>query len=119
MKPYFHLSAELYAQVLDQLNGQGLTDCLGKERDLSFFKHDQWLCDSAVIERISERRGAWDVLLVFAHQAEPMQFLVRKITSHSCPKRAQQMAFYMRRLAAKDQRGTLVISASQFNMPIN
>ncbi len=48
-----------------------------------------------------------------------MKFLSRLITSHACPRRAAMMAGYMRRLAAKDQRGTLLIEAGYFKLSGN
>ena len=36
-----------------------------------------------------------------------------------CPKRAVMMASFMRRLAAKDQRGTLEINIDDFKLPKN
>jgi hypothetical protein len=50
---------------------------------------------------------------VFAHTHNPLKFIKRYITSHPCPRRAAQQAYYMRRLAAKDQRGTLTVCVAQ------
>lgn len=119
MKLPYQISAEVYSGLLDRLNGLGLTDRLGYQNDLGFFHDDQWLTDTAVIERLVFRQGEWDVVLLFAHCQMPLKFLTRRITSHPTPARAAQMAFYMGRLAAKDQRGTLRIEPDRFITPEN
>ncbi|NJL76323.1 MAG: hypothetical protein HC892_16220 [Saprospiraceae bacterium] len=119
MKHRFKLSPDLYAQMLDRINGLYQTDRLGFRNDLRLFEHDQWLCDAAVIERVSLHEGAWEVVLIFADFAIPIKFITRRITSNACPKKAAQMAYFMRRQAAKDQRGTINLSLEQFNLPLN
>jgi hypothetical protein len=115
----FVLSPELYAQVLDQLSSLYFTDKPGYSTDMNFLRDDLWLCDTVVIEHLQARKGLWEVSLVFAHYQMPLRFLARRITHHTCPRRAEMMAFYMRRLAAKDQRGTLRISSESFHTPLN
>jgi hypothetical protein len=107
MKPGFRLQAEAYAEMLDSLHNLFHTEKPGQAQDVRFCSSDSWLSDSAVVERISRRGGAWEISLLFAHHQNPLQFLCRRISAHSCPKRAATFAFYMRRMAAKDQRGTL------------
>lgn len=119
MKPPFLLDPQLYAQVLDRLSSLYFTDRLGLHGDLFFLRDDQWLSDTAVIEQVSAHKGLWVISLVFAHHKTPMKFLTRRITTHSCPKRAGMMAFYMRRLAAKDQRGTLKVDLDSFHILLN
>ncbi len=119
MRSRFKLSSELYAQMLDRLNTLHLTDKLGFEGDLSVFENDYWLCDSAVVERIIRRKGTWDIVLVFVDCVMPLKLLARRITSNTCPNRAAMIGAYMRRLAAKDQRGTISISINQFEIPLN
>ncbi|GAB4416980.1 MAG: hypothetical protein OHK0039_26790 [Bacteroidia bacterium] len=75
--------------------------------DLAFMQDDGWLGDTAVIENLVRRQGTWEIRLVFAHYCNPLRFLSRPITTHTCPRRAAHMASLMRRLAAKDARGTL------------
>lgn len=119
MKPVFHLHPALYARMLDGLSNLMFTETLGGRRDMGFYHDDLWLSDTAVIENVSRRKGAWEVILLFAHHKTPLKFIRRRITSHSCPKRAHQMAFYMRRLAAKDQRGTLCVDIDDFDLSLN
>jgi hypothetical protein len=86
---------------------------------MNFYRNDFWLSDTAVIERLQKRKGTWEINLLFAHHKTPLKFLTRRITSHTCPKRAQTMAFYMRRLAAKDQRGTLSLDINDLHLSLN
>ena len=111
----FHqLDNSAYQELLGLLNNQHFTDLSGKEVDISFLYKDWWLQDTAVIERIEKRCGLWEIHLIFAHYQKPHQLLKRRITSTYCRKKAALQASYMRRLAAKDQRGTLTINAEQF-----
>jgi hypothetical protein len=119
MKPAFSLSVELYGRMLDSLSNLFSTEKLGEDADMNFYRDDLWLCDTAVIELLQKRKGCWEVHLIFAHHKTPMKFLSRRITSHACPKRAQMMAFYMRRQAAKDQRGTLKVDIADLQVTLN
>lgn len=119
MKPVFTMPSELYAQMLDGLSNLFFTEIPGLDVDMNFYRDDFWLSDTAVIESLLLRKGAWEVNLLFAHHKIPLKFLSRRITSHSCPKRAQVMAFYMRRLAAKDQRGTLQVDINDLHLSMN
>jgi hypothetical protein len=119
MKRAFYMAPELYAKMLDELSNQFFTEKLGLDKDLNFYRDDIWLSDTAVIELLQLRKGAWEIVLLFAHHKTPLKFLSRRITSHSCPKRAKTMAFYMRRLAAKDQRGTLKVDIKDMNITLN
>ncbi|ANI90588.1 hypothetical protein A9P82_03500 [Arachidicoccus ginsenosidimutans] len=86
------------------------TDKAGALSDTGFILDDFWLQDTAVIENIERRHGAWDVCLVFAHYLQPLKLIKRKITNFASFKKAEVTAHYMRRLAAKDQRGTMIIN---------
>lgn len=119
MKRAFSMPPELYAKMLDELSNLFFTEKLGLDSDMNFYRNDFWLTDTAVIEMLLLRKGAWEVNLLFAHHKTPLKFLSRRITSHSCPKRARTMAFYMRRLAAKDQRGTLTLDINDLNLTLN
>lgn len=110
---------ELYAKMLDELSNLFFTEKLGLDSDMNFYRNDFWLTDTAVIDMLLLRKGAWEINLLFAHHKTPLKFLSRRITSHSCPKRARIMAFYMRRLAAKDQRGTLSLDINDLNLTLN
>ena len=119
MKSAFSMPSELYAKMLDGLSNLFFTEKLGLDSDMNFYRDDFWLSDTAVIELLQLRKGSWEVNLLFAHHKTPLKFLSRRITSHSCPKRARTMAFYMRRQAAKDQRGTLTVNISDLNLSLN
>ena len=119
MKHAFTMPAELYAKMLDELSNLFFTEKLGLDSDMNFYRDDLWLSDTAVIEMLIRRKGSWEISLLFAHHKTPLKFLSRRITSHSCPHRARTMAFYMRRLAAKDQRGTLTVDINDLNLTLN
>lgn len=111
MNPTVHLDPGAAATARQALNA--LADRRGLEADFGLLTNDQWLTDTAVVERVTRSRGEWRVELVFACVHAPLRLLVRHITSHATAQRAQQQAHYMRRLAAKDQRGTLRVSVQQ------
>ncbi len=119
MKPVFSMSSDLYGKMLDELSNLFFTEKLGLDSDMNFYRDDFWLTDTAVIELLQFRKGSWEINLLFAHHKTPLKFLSRRITSHSCPKRAKTMALYMRRIAAKDQRGTLSIDIKDLNLSLN
>lgn len=119
MKRVFTMSTDSYSRMLDGLSNLFFTEKLGVDADMNFYRNDFWLSDTAVIESLQLRKGTWEINLLFAHHKTPLKFLSRRITSHSCPKRARTMAFYMRRQAAKDQRGTLTLDLNDLNLTLN
>jgi hypothetical protein len=119
MKHHTHISPQAYADMLEGLSNLFFTEKMGQELDLKFYRDDQWLSDTAVIERLAARAGAWDINLVFAHHKTPLKFMSRRITSHPTYAKAKIMANLMRRLAAKDQRGTLTVEVDVFKLLMN
>jgi hypothetical protein len=119
MPSSFHLDENAYAQMLDGLMRLHATDKKGAEADVHFINDDFWLQDTAVVENIEMRHGEWNVYLVFAHHLKPLKFIKRKIVHFACPKKASITAHYMRRLAAKDQRGTLSVDHSLMKLIFN
>lgn len=109
----------VYASMLDYIHTLATCEQYGSPKDAAFINDDFWLQDTAVIENIECRNGEWNIYLVFAHHLKPMKFIKRKIVNFVCPKRAALAAHYMRRLAAKDQRGTLVVSNKQITQSFN
>lgn len=105
-----HIDEIVYSRMLDYVQQLVQTELLGQSNDISFYNDDFWLQDTAVIENVELRNGEWNIFLVFAHHNLPLKFIKRKIRNYSCPKRAAITAHYMRRQAAKDQRGTLTVS---------
>jgi hypothetical protein len=101
----------LYSQMLDYMQTLMQGDVQGEMADISFYNDDFWLQDTVVIENVEYRNGEWNIFLVFAHHLLPLKLIKRKIKNLSCPKKAALTAHYMRRLAAKDQRGTLQLNA--------
>ncbi len=119
MKKSFKIDDKVYDDMLKMLNSLHFQDRVGEAKDMEFVKDDAWLADTAVIENLWRRGGTWEIHLVFAHHQKPLTFLSRNITQHTCPKRAAVMASLMRRLAAKDQRGTLRVKIENFNFSKN
>jgi hypothetical protein len=84
--------------------------------DLDFINEGAWLKDAAVIDSVSKRNGAWEVYLVFAHYKDPLKFIVRHITKCHSERKALAAAFYIKKGAAKDRRGTLTVSLNDLNL---
>lgn len=112
----FHLGDEAYNQLLNLLNNQHFTEKPGQTTDMEFLSDDWWLRDTAVIENIVKRDGMWEIHLVFAHYQEPHKLIKRVISRHASKDKAILNATYMRRLAAKDQRGTLKVNIEDFRI---
>jgi len=110
----FKIDSEVYAYMLKYIDGFSSTEVSGMNDDAKFIHEDFWLQNTAVIENIEYRNGEWNIYLIFAHHLIPMKFIKRKIVNLSCPKKAFLTAHYMRRQAAKDQRGTLVLNMKLF-----
>lgn len=114
MNSTVHLDPAATASARRSLDALALlADRRGTAADFGLLAADQWLTDTAVVERLTRSRGEWRVELVFAYVHNPLRLLVRHITAHATAHRAAQQAHYMRRLAAKDQRGTLRVSVQQ------
>jgi hypothetical protein len=84
--------------------------------ELLFIDDNRWLKDTAVSDMVSRKHGSWEVALVFAHHINPFKLLVRYITKYHSENKARSAAFYMRKEAAKDGRGTLSVSIADINL---
>ena len=111
-----YLDNSAYEELLNLLNNQHFIEKPGGERDMAFLAEDYWLRDTAVIENIVKREGMWEIHLVFAHHLEPQKLIKRIISRHTCKDKAELNAWYMKRLAAKDQRGTLRVNLDDFGL---
>ena len=112
----FQLDNDAYNELLNLLNNQHFTDKPGCQEDMDFLSDDWWLRDTAVIENIVKREGMWEIHLVFAHYQEPKKLIKRVISRFTCKNKAELNAWYMKRLAAKDQRGTLKVNLDDFKL---
>jgi len=110
----YNIDKKLYEEVLESLNNQFNTEIPGTLEDLNFMVDDRWMRDTAVIENVISRNGLWEIFLVFAYYKNPLLLIRRAISVCFAEKKALIYAEYMRRIAAKDPRGTLEISISQF-----
>ena len=114
-----HFTSKVYQLMLNYLTDTHFQNQCGQAIDLNFLEQDDWLRDTAVNEHLVLRSGTWDIHLVFAHYQKPLTFRRRLITSQNNVNKAQLMANYMRRLAAKDQRGTLKVSLADLDIAVN
>ena len=105
--------------MLGFLDNQHFTEKPADEENLLFLKNDWWLADTAVIDTINYKKGGWDVYLTFANYKKPLQLIVRMIIRCYSEEKAKTAAFYMRRLAAKDQRGKFAVTIKDLNLCIN
>lgn len=109
-----YLDKKSYENLMDFMNLQQSTDQKGDSPDFNLFYKDEWLMNSAVIDNIVLRNGNWDIYLVFAHVDNPFKIIKKKITKCFSLQKAIFTANHMRRLAAKDQRGTLTVDPHSF-----
>lgn len=116
MKPKFSIDAVSYAILMKGINQQYFVEKKGDMSDFKLYYDDLWLSDTAVIDDVHRSKGEWAVDLIFVSIHNPLKFIRRFIVSHPCPKRAAQKAELMRRLAAKDQRGTLSVNTHLLQM---
>ena len=112
----FNLDGEAYNEMLNLLNNQHFTEKPGIQSDMEFLSDDWWLRDTAVVENIVKRRGMWEIHLVFAHYQDPSKLIKRVIAKCASKDKAELNAWYMKRLAAKDQRGTLKVDIKYFKL---
>lgn len=113
------LDDNAYHEMLCFLDNQHCIERTGEVENLMFLKNDWWLADTAVIESIRYKKGGWDVYLTFANYKKPLQLITRMIIRCFSEEKAKTAAFYMRRMAAKDQRGTLSVTIKDLNLCIN
>ncbi|MEM1122601.1 MAG: hypothetical protein AAGJ18_19310 [Bacteroidota bacterium] len=110
------LDSEVYNELLNLLNNHHFIEIGGDASDMEFLSDDWWLRDTAVTENIVKRKGMWEIQLVFAHYQQPNKLIKRIIASYPSKEKAELNAWYMRRLAAKDQRGTLKVQLEDFKI---
>ncbi len=113
------LDDDAYNAMLSFLDNQHFIEKPADEENLLFLKNDWWLADTAVIDTINYKKGEWEVYLTFANYKRPLQLIVRRIIKCYSEVKAKMAAHYMRRLAAKDQRGTLTVAIKDLNLCIN
>lgn len=113
------LDDNTYHEMLCFLDNQHSTEKPAEEENLLFLKNDWWLADTAVIETITYNKGGWEICLTFANYKKPCQLIVRRIVTCFTEGKARIIAHYMRRMAAKDQRGTLTLTIKDLNICSN
>jgi len=113
------LDDDAYHEMLCFLDNQHFIEKPADEENMQFLKNDWWLADTAIIESVNYNKGGWEVYLTFANYKKPCQLIVRKIIRCFNEHKARTIAHYMKRMAAKDQRGTLSVTIKDLNLCIN
>lgn len=114
-----HLDDAARAHAQQGVRALAVVERKGSRADFAFIADDRWLADTAVIEQVVRVRGEWRVALVFAHVHNPLRLIRRHIMAYASPQRAALQGYYMRRLAARDQRGTLMVKIEQLALCAN
>ncbi len=114
-----HIAPCLYEQLYYQLEELDRTDVAAAYGDMDFIQRDNWLIDTVVIENIVYQRGIWIIYLVFVDYHDPFRLIRRRISRYYSRRTAEVHGAYMRRLAAKDARGTLTLDTDGFFLPEN
>ena len=116
-KPF--ISDAVLSEMNDFLDNEKQVGQTARPTELLFITDGAWLKDAAVIGTISNKQGAWDVSLIFAHYKKPLQLIIRYITRCFSEQKALAAAFYIRKEAAKDRRGTLTVSITDLDLCSN
>lgn len=80
---------------------------------------DAWLLDAEVQTKIEEKKGRWEVSLVFINTTDPNQILIKKIGDYRSKRLAEIYALNMQKTASKDSRGTQKVDKSAYNFNNN
>lgn len=110
---------EAYRALLCFMDNQHCIEKQASPENLLFLENDWWLADTAVIDNIHYNHGGWEVSLIFANHQKPYQLIVRRMVRCYQEEKARMIAKYMKRMAAKDQRGTLSVSIKDLNLCTN
>jgi hypothetical protein len=113
------LDDHAYHEMLCFLDNQHVIEKPAEKENLIFLKNDWWLANTAVIASVNYNNGGWEVFLTIANYKKPLQLIIRKIIRCYSESKARTAAHYMRRIAAKDQRGTLVVTVQDLNLCLN
>jgi hypothetical protein len=113
------ISEYVLSEMNNFLDNEKYVGQMAMSADMLFITDGSWLKDAAVIDAITNRQGAWDVYLIFAHYKNPLQLIVRNITRCFSEQKALAAAFYIRKEAAKDRRGTLTVSVKDLDLCSN
>ncbi len=113
------IDKRLYDLILSSLDMQWCYETAGNKQDMVFMVNDRWMRDTAVVENIIRRDGLWKIFLIFAHYKNPLLLIRREISACFSKSTALVYGQYMRRIAAKDPRGTLEVDIRDFTIHLN
>lgn len=105
-----------YSLLLNYKQSSQDTGKKAPSKDLAFLAEDLWLQDTIVYDWVVNLNGNWQIFLVFVYHQDPFLLIKRFVKSHISEKRARMDGHYMRRVAAKDQRGTLSMEKQRLNI---
>lgn len=78
-----------------------------------------WLLDAEVQSRITEKKGRWEVSLIFINTKNPNEFLIRVIADYRSKNLAEICARQMQQTAARDPRGTQKLNVDAYDINHN
>ncbi len=113
------IDSGLYKRILKSLDVQFQLETAGNRQDMAFMVNDRWMRDTAVVENVIRRDGLWKIFLIFAHYRNPLLLIRREISECFSKNTAMIYGQYMRRIAAKDPRGTLEVDIRDFTIHLN
>ena len=94
-------------------------DLLGTKADFAFIQEDAWLRNAAVIERIGEYKGQWEVSLVFADPYRKCTFIIRRNSTHATYEDAVAAAKTMQKSTVKDLEARVELGAGSYALHFN
>lgn len=114
-----NLDSYTYTLLLKYKQSTHDTSRKGESQDLKFLEQDLWLQDTVVFDRVVKLNGTWQINLVFVHYQNPFLLIKRFIKTQISEKKACLEAYYMKKVAAKDQRGNLILEKHKLNLNYN
>ncbi|MEM6629233.1 MAG: hypothetical protein AAF694_06150 [Bacteroidota bacterium] len=105
-----------YSLLLNYKQSSQNTGKKAVSEDLEFLAEDLWLQDTVVFDWVVKLNGSWQIFLVFVYSKDPFLLIKRFVKSHISEKRARLEGHYMKRVAAKDQRGNLLVEQQKLNI---
>ena len=110
------LDQHTYSLLLEHKQSSLFHDQPGQLEDLAFLEEDLWLQDTVVFDWVSRLAGTWQIFLVFVYHEDPFLLIMRYIKSQISESKAKMEGSYLRRSAAKDQRGNLELNEGKFRL---
>jgi len=110
------LDTRTYALLLNYKQSSQDTCKKAPKNDMAFLEEDLWLQDTVVYDWVVKLNNSWQIFLVFVYCKNPFLLIKRFVKSHISEQKARMEGHYMRRVAAKDQRGKLEVDPHILNI---